>query len=109
MCTLGARSEGYRSLSHFCHDSSYILEEKTAETIWEPKEIQKIFYDFLKSATQEVLILFSKTDIFQGQQQERLFESVKEEIAHGVNIRDTYSSSWRWPINSKYTATNNNR
>ncbi len=63
------------------------IKREFAETIRESKEIQKIFYDLLKSATQEVLILFSKTDIFQGQQQERLFESVKEAIAHGANIR----------------------
>jgi sugar-specific transcriptional regulator TrmB len=58
-----------------------------AETILEPKEIQQIFYELLKAATHEVLILFSTTDIFQVQQQERLFESVKEAIAHGANVR----------------------
>jgi two-component system sensor histidine kinase VicK len=58
-----------------------------AETILEPKEIQQIFYELLKAATHEVLILFSTTYIFQVQQQERLFESVKEAIAHGANVR----------------------
>jgi len=34
-----------------------------------------------------VLILFSTTGIFQRQQQERLFESIKEAIAYSVKVR----------------------
>lgn len=63
------------------------LDKEFIETIREPSEIQHLIHNLLKSATYEILILFSTVNSFQRAKQENILGMLKESVERGVNVR----------------------
>lgn len=63
------------------------LDKEFIETIKDPSEIQQHIHDLLKSATYEILILFSTINSFYLAKNENILEILKESVEHGVNVR----------------------
>jgi len=63
------------------------LDKEFIETINEPSKIQDLIHNLLKSATYEILILFSTTNSFNHAKQENIMEILKESVERGVNVR----------------------
>lgn len=63
------------------------LDKEFIETIRDPIEIQQLVHNLLKSATYEILILFSSINSFYRAKQENILELLKESVERGVNVR----------------------
>jgi len=63
------------------------LDKEFIETIRDPLEIQKLIHNLLKSATYEILILFSTINSFYRAKQENILDMLKESVERGVNVR----------------------
>jgi hypothetical protein len=63
------------------------LDNEFIETINEPLQIQKIIHTLLKSATYEILILFSTVHSFHRATNENILELLKDSVERGVNVR----------------------
>ena len=63
------------------------LDKEFVETIKDPLEIQSLIHNLLKSATYEILILFSSVNSFNRAKQEHILEMLKESVERGVNVR----------------------
>jgi phosphoheptose isomerase len=63
------------------------LDKEFIETIRNPLEIQQLVHNLLKSATYEILILFSTINSFYRAKQENILEMLKESVERGVNVR----------------------
>jgi hypothetical protein len=63
------------------------LDKEFVETIRNPLEIQQLVHNLLKSATYEILILFSSINSFYRAKQENILEMLKESVERGVNVR----------------------
>jgi sugar-specific transcriptional regulator TrmB len=57
------------------------------ETIRDPSEIQKVGFDLIKAAQEEILIMFSKDNAFYRQIRAGVLQLLKEAAARGVKIR----------------------
>jgi hypothetical protein len=57
------------------------------ETIREPSEIQKLSFDLVKTAAEEILILFSTANAFRRQEKAGAIELLKEAASRNVKIR----------------------
>jgi two-component system, OmpR family, sensor histidine kinase VicK len=57
------------------------------ETIIEPSEIQKIGFDLIKKAEDEILILFSTANAFRRQEKSDLLLLLKEAASRGAKVR----------------------
>ncbi len=63
------------------------LDKEFIETINEPYQIQQLVHNLLKSATYEILILFSTANSFYRAKKENILELLKESVERGVNVR----------------------
>lgn len=63
------------------------LDKEFIETIRDPSEIQILIRNLLKSATYEILGLFSTANSFHRAKQENLLGLLKESVERGVNVR----------------------
>ncbi|TLX81510.1 MAG: hypothetical protein E6L00_06250 [Thaumarchaeota archaeon] len=63
------------------------LDKEFIETIREPSQIQHLIHNLLKSATYEILILFSTVNSFHRAKKENILELLKESVERGVNVR----------------------
>ncbi|MDQ3848730.1 MAG: phospholipase D family protein [Thermoproteota archaeon] len=57
------------------------------ETIREPSEIQKVGFDLIKAAEEEILIIFSTDNAFYRQIRAGILQLLKEAVVRGVKIR----------------------
>lgn len=57
------------------------------DTIRDPAEIQQIGFDLIRSAKQEVLIIFSTSKAFLRQDKAGTMELVKEAVTRGLKVR----------------------
>lgn len=57
------------------------------ETIRDPSEIQKVGFDLIKAAQEEILIIFSTDNAFYRQIRAGVLQLLKEAAARGVKIR----------------------
>ena len=63
------------------------LDKEFIETINEPSQIQQLIHNLLKSATYEILILFSTVNSFHRAKNENILELLRESVERGVNVR----------------------
>ena len=63
------------------------LDKEFIETIKEPSEIKHLIHNLLKSATYEILILFSTANSFNRAKNENILQILKESVNRGVNVR----------------------
>ena len=63
------------------------LDKEFIETIKEPAEIKHLIHNLLKSATYEILILFSTPNSFNRAKNEKILHILKESVHRGVNVR----------------------
>ena len=63
------------------------LDKEFLETLTSPQEIKKILLNLLRSATYEILILFSTVNSFYRVEQEGILHVLKDAIDRGVNVR----------------------
>jgi sugar-specific transcriptional regulator TrmB len=63
------------------------LDKEFIETIREPSKIQQLIHNLLKSATYEILILFSTVNSFNRAKKGNVMEVLKESVERGVNVR----------------------
>jgi two-component system, OmpR family, sensor histidine kinase VicK len=57
------------------------------ETIRDPSEIQKVGFDLIKAAEEEILIIFSTANAFHRQIRAEVLQLLKEAAARGVKVR----------------------
>jgi signal transduction histidine kinase len=63
------------------------IEPEVIETIRNPFEIQKLAFDLLKSARDEILLIFSTANAFHRQERTGMLKMLKEAAGRGVKIR----------------------
>ncbi len=63
------------------------LDKEFIEIIKEPAEIKPLIHNLLKSATYEILILFSTPNSFNRAKNENVLQILKESVHRGVNVR----------------------
>ena len=63
------------------------LDKEFVETIKEPSEIKHLVHNLLKSATYEILILFSTANSFNRAKNENVIQILKNAVNRGVNVR----------------------
>ena len=63
------------------------LDKEFVETIREPSEIKHLIHNLLKSATYEILILFSTANSFTRAKNEKLLQILLDAVNRGVNVR----------------------
>jgi len=63
------------------------LDKEFIETISEPSQIEQLIHNLLKSATYEILILFSTVNSFHRAKKGNILELLKESVERGVNVR----------------------
>ena len=63
------------------------LDKEFIETIRDSSEIKKLIFKILRSATYEILILFSSVNSFYRSEQEGVLDVLRESVERGVNVR----------------------
>jgi two-component system, OmpR family, sensor histidine kinase VicK len=63
------------------------IKPEVIETISNPFEIQKLAFELIKSATDEILIIFSTANAFHRQERTGMIKLLKEAAEHGVKVR----------------------
>ena len=63
------------------------LDKEFLETIKDPLEIKNLIESLIKSATYEILILFSTTNSFTLVDKENILQVLKDSVNRGVNVR----------------------
>ncbi len=63
------------------------LDKEFIETIMEPLETQNLLLNLLRSATYEILILFSTVNSFFRAEREGVLQTLREAVERGVNVR----------------------
>jgi phospholipase D-like protein len=63
------------------------LDKEFVETITKPLESQNLLLNLLRSATHEILILFSTVNSFFRAEREGVLQALKEAVERGVNVR----------------------
>jgi hypothetical protein len=77
------------------------------DTIQDPTEIQKVTFNLLKSATEEVLIIFSTANVFRSRQEyNEMLQLLKEASENNVRVRILVDIND--PINKMIYNNNNN-
>ena len=63
------------------------LDKEFVETIRESSEISKLVLNLIKSATYEILVLFSTVNSFYRAEHDGMLEVLRESVQRGVNVR----------------------
>ena len=63
------------------------LDKEFIETISDATEIKKLIFNLLRSATYEILVLFSSVNSFYRSEREGILDVLREAVERGVNVR----------------------